>query len=139
MEIEQIKRIEHFALTIEIGLVEFCDRFQSLFELPKMTSDHENETEWAEIDCNGINYNISRPYDMGKLTEWDPTVPEKCNFGISLGISKSAPNCNEIEINRIGNLLSTEFKTNIYYHRTWLSIGKNKKRNLIFEPKKHGT
>ncbi len=134
MDIEQINKIEYFAVAIEIGLTEFCKRFQRVFELPNMTYDYENETKWGEINYNGIDYNVSKPYDIGTLAEWDSTVPKHCNFGISFGISKTKHSLDENEINRIGNLLSTEFKTNVYYHRTWLGIGKSEKHNLIFAP-----
>ncbi len=134
MDIEQINKIEYFAVAIEIGLTEFCSRFQKILELPNMNYDYENETEWGEINYNGIDYNVSKPYDVGTLTEWDSTVPKNCNFGISFGISKTKNSLEENEINQIGNLLSTEFKTNVYYHRTWFGIGKSEKRNLIFEP-----
>ena len=139
MKIEELKRTEHLALSIEIGLTEFCNRFENLLELPKMTSDFENETEWSEIDFNGINYNVSKPYNDGTLSEWDSTVPENCNFGISIGVSKNNSSFSETDIARIGNLLSSEFETKVYYYRTWLGIGENEKRNLIFEPKKNET
>ena len=98
-----------------------------------MHYDFENEAEWYEVKSNKIHYNISKPYRKGTLTEWDSTVPENRNFGISFGILNDNTSFEMIEINRIGNLLSTDFKTNVFYHRTWVGIGKNKKRNLIFK------
>ena len=34
------------------------------------------------------------------------------------------------EIRRIGQLIADEFRTSVYYHRTWIEPGKNIKREI---------
>ncbi|MCT4613436.1 MAG: hypothetical protein N4A49_01015 [Marinifilaceae bacterium] len=122
--------MEHLALYSELSLIDFCNRISVLFELPEFVFDCENETEWGESEKDYLHINVSRPYETGTLKEWDDTVPDGCNFGIS--ITKSE--IKRAEIKEIGKLVANEFNTIVYYHRTWLKPGQNIKREVIIEP-----
>ena len=127
---------EHLALFFNAELNDFCTSFTSLLGLPQMSFDFENETEWGEVDQYGINYNISRPYEIGTLHEWDSSVPKQCNFGISLTFKNNhvdEKTRSEV-VKLIGSKLSKEFNTTVFHHRTWFGPGKNVTRNLIFKP-----
>ncbi len=94
--------------------------------MPDFVFDYENETEWGESQKVNLTINVSRPFEIGTLQEWDDTVPDKCNFGIS--ITKENIDLNEIR--RIGQLIADEFGSTVYYHRTWIEPGKNIKREI---------
>ena len=128
-----MERIEHFALLTDLELEDFSLRFEKIFNLTRMNFDYENETEWVEIEHEGVNYNVSRPYEAGVLNGWDSSIPEPCNFGISFGILRKGK-VSDDEINKFGNLLAVEFQTPVYYHRTWIRVGKNEIRNRRFGP-----
>lgn len=129
---DEVKLMEHLAVKSNLSLIEFCEKFISILGLPKMKFDAENETEWASVEVEGIEYNVSRPYEKGTLQQWDDSVPSDCNFGISL-IFKSKET-KQIESNRfakqVSKLLAEGMKTDIYFHRTWLGPGKNEVRNI---------
>ncbi len=91
MDIQKIKRFENVTLRSNLDLKTFCEKFQNALTLPPMEYDCENETEWLDIDHQGFNYNVSRPYEEGTLQEWDDTTPEGCNVAIVLGIHKDHP------------------------------------------------
>ena len=141
MQMELIKRLEHITLRSELDLKSFSEKFITALGLPQLNYDSENETEWGNIEYNGINYNISRPYEEGTLQEWDDTTPIGCNFGITLGITKQNAFADDEEcifdnlIAKVCNLLATTFNASVYYHRTHI-IGthKNVQRSLTFRP-----
>ena len=89
MNIDTISKIEHFSTFLNISLKEFCENFSRVLTLPEMTFSRENETECAEVSFKGINYNVSKPYEIGTLNKWDEIVPKEHNFGIILSIDKS--------------------------------------------------
>ena len=94
--------------------------------MPDFVLAYENETEWGESEKDNLTINVSRPFEIGTLQEWDNTVPSECNFGIS--IIKKNIELNEVE--KIGQLISDGFKSTLYYHRTWVEPGKNIKREI---------
>ena len=140
MDIQVVKRQEHIALKSSLDLLTFGEKFQKALTLPAMEHDYENETEWLDIEYNGINYNISRPYKEGTLQDWDDTTPEGCNFGIVLSIHKDNPHVldntwvDNIVANVCGQLANT-FNTIVYHHRTF-TFGKDKseRKNIVFNP-----
>ena len=140
MEIQTIKRLEHVALRSDLDLKTFGEKFQNALTLPPMEYDYENETEWLDIDHQGINYNISRPYEEGTLQEWDDTTPEGCNFGIVLGIHKDHPHVfgDTWVDNTIANIcrqLAKAFHTLVYHHRTFtFGIDVSERKNIVFDP-----
>lgn len=118
--------MEHLAINSNLSLLDFCKRLSALLDLPSFEFDSENETEWGKSEKGDLIINVSRPYQKGTLQEWDDTVPEGCNFGISV----IKQNIDVAEIKRFSKLIADEFKSSVYYHRTWLEPGKNIKRNI---------
>jgi len=133
-KIDEIEKIEHLALFIDLELEAFCKRFNHILNLPPMDFDCENETEWGEVEHESVIYNVSRPYEKGTLHQWDDTVPELCNFGVSLCFLKNydARETQEI-VERTGHALSGEFRTTVFYHRTWYAMGKDEPKKMMFK------
>jgi hypothetical protein len=140
MDIQVIKRLEHISLKSELDLMAFGELFQKELTLPTMKYDYENETEWLEIDQDGINYNISRPYKEGTLQEWDDTTPKGCNFGIILSIHKDHPYVldNKWVDNIVGKFckqLAITYNTTVNHHRSFIfGIGISERKNIMFYP-----
>jgi hypothetical protein len=140
MEIEITKRLEHVCLRSDLDLQTFGEQFQQALTLPTMKHDYENETEWLEIDRDGVNYNISRPYQEGTLQEWDDTTPVGCNFGIVLSLHKDHPfvHDNIWVDNMVANVcrhIAMTFNAVVYHHRTFtFGIDKSERKNAIFNP-----
>jgi len=140
MDIETIKRLEYVTLQSDLDLMTFGEKFQKALMLPQMDYDYENETEWLDIDHDGINYNVSRPYEEGTLQEWDDTTPEGCNFGIVLGIHKDHPHVLDdtwvdSTVAIVCRQLAETFQTTVYHHRTFTSgIDISESKNIAFAP-----
>ena len=118
--------MEHLATYSTSNLKDFCSRLKIILDIPDFVYDYENETEWGESKKGNLTINVSKPFEIGTLQEWDDTVPDKCNFGISM----TKENIDLNEIRRIGQLIADEFRTSVYYHRTWIELGKNIKREI---------
>lgn len=137
----QTAMMEHMAVSTPLSLIEFCDRCRHVLDLPEFRYDYENETEWGVAKTQDMEYNISRPYEVGTLQEWDDTVPDGCNFGISLILSHSHPNANNHDwafkhlVVPVAQQIANEFNLPVYYHRTWLGVGNNIPRNITFTSK----
>ena len=136
MDIDNISKIEHFSAFVDLSLKEFCDQFSSVLSLPEMTFITEDETESAEVNFNGIDYNISKPYKIGTLNEWDDNVPKEHNFGIVLSIDKANTDFNNTKLEAIANVIATNFNTDLLYYRTWFSNGFSTEKVHIFTPNK---
>jgi len=140
MQLNRISIIESLAINCSLSLKQFCKAMQKHFGLPDFNFDFENETEWGCVEVNGIEYNISRPYKAEILREWDETVPQGCNFSVSLEVSqeflKGKESKSELSdlLIRIGQGVADLFNRDVYYHRTWLGVGNNVTRNQIFHP-----
>jgi hypothetical protein len=140
MDIQVIKRLEHITLKYPVDLLTFGAKFQKTFALPPMKHDFENESEWLEVDLDGINYNVSKPYQEGTLQEWDDTTPEGCNLGIVLSIHKDHPfvHDNMWVDNMVANVcgqIAKVFDTVVYHHRTFtFGIDKSERKNVVFNP-----
>jgi len=80
----------------------------------------------GSLKKDNLTINVSRPFEIGTLQKWDDTVPDNCNFGIS--ITKKKVQLNEVK--EIGQLIANEFKATVHYHRTWVKPGKNIKREI---------
>lgn len=102
--------------------------------MPDFEFDYENETEWGESQKDNLTINVSRPFEIGTLRECDDTVPSECNFGIS--ITKENIKLNEVK--QISQLIADEFKSTVYYHRTWIKPGKNIKREIEIKNNRQG-
>lgn len=140
MDIQTIRRLEHVTLQSDLDLLTFGERFRKALKLPPMKHDNENETEWFDVDQDGINYSVSRPYEEGTLQDWDDTTPEGCNFGIVLGIHKDHPNVFDNiwvdnMVREICQQLAATFNTSVYHHRTFtFGVDKSERKNLMFSP-----
>ena len=132
--------MEHIAFVCDLDLQGFCERLQKVLNLPGFEFNHENKTEWAYVEVDNLEYNVSRPYNPGILHVWDNTVPPGCNFGISLILYREHPNAHNHEwtfdnlVLPIGQRIADEFQITVHYHRTWLGVGQNVERNLVFHP-----
>ena len=132
--------MEHLAVVSPLSLREFCDRFRHTFDLLEFRYDSENETEWGISEWQDIQYNICRPYKIGTLQEWDRTVPDGCNFGISLILFRSHPNAHDHDwtgthlVPLVAQTIANEFDITVHYHRTWRDVGNNVPRDTTFNP-----
>jgi len=122
--------MEHLALKYNSSLEEFCNKLCSQHNFTQFKFDHENETEWGVSHYENLIINISRPYEEGTLQEWDSSVPDNCNFGISVTSNKKIK---QDSIDLLGNLLAKTFKTVVYHHRTHIRPCKNKKREGFYK------
>lgn len=118
--------MEHLALHSNLTLKEFCNRMEKILSLSEFQFDFENETEWGESIKDDLTLNVSRPYEEGTLSKWDSTVPENCNYSISI----MKKNINPKEIKEIGQLIVDELNATVCYHRTWVAPGQNIKREI---------
>jgi hypothetical protein len=135
VNLEQIRLAEHLAVDAPLLLEEFCSGMQIRFGLPEFKFDCENETEWGLVKHEGVEYNVSRPYERGTLEEWDGSVPVGCNFGIVLTVFRSCPADKDAGlVSRIGQGLADLLGCRVYHHRTWFSSGNDVVRQRVFHP-----
>src|SRR5688572_26529512 len=93
MDLHRTAFREHLALRSDLGLTEACLLLARELSRPPFHFDSKNETEWGWAEVDGVEINVSRPYDEGKLQEWDDTVPPDCNFGVILSLAKDHATC----------------------------------------------
>jgi hypothetical protein len=140
MDFGRIRLMESLALDCPLSLEEFCDVFRGLSSLPEFEYDCENETEWGLVEQEGIEYNVSRPYERGTLEEWDGSVPVGCNFGITLMVSQDCPPGRDAAWGsaelapRIGQALADKLGIRVYHHRS-SSAGESGGRKVVFHPR----
>jgi hypothetical protein len=140
MDFGRIRLTESLALDSPLALEGLCDVFRVLFGLPEFEYDCENETEWGLMEQEGIEYNVSRPYERGTLEEWDGSVPVGCNFGITLMVSQECPPGRDAAWGsaefapRIGQALADRLGTRVYHHRS-SSAGESVVRKVVFHPR----
>ncbi|WP_128100946.1 hypothetical protein [Paenibacillus sp. DCT19] len=119
---------EHIAFQSNLTLEEFTKSLSALIDTDAFQFDFENENNWSWAhDEDQIEVNISKPFKEGTLQEWDDTVPEGCNFGVSLRTSnkkelRQSDTFNELFV--LGNLIPKYIKMiemiiggKAYYHR----------------------
>jgi hypothetical protein len=141
MGFRYIRLMEHLAVDCSLSLLEFCDRMQRRFGLPEFELDFENETEWGLVIHEGIEYNVSRPYERGTLEEWDGSVPVGCNFGVTLTVSEECPPSQDAAwssgelVQQIGQGLADLLGRRVYHHRSWVQGGENTVRKRVFLPR----
>lgn len=126
--------MEHLALHSDLTLKDFCSRLMPLLDLPEFEYDFENETEWGESKAGDLTFNVSRPYEAGTLTRWNDTVPESCNFGITIARKE----VDQAEIWRIGQVIADAFNETVHYHTSWIRPGKTIKREIEIRPGSKG-
>jgi hypothetical protein len=141
MEFNRVRFMELLAIDCPLSLQKFCDAMQREFGLPDFTFDFENETEWGLVEHEGVEYNVSRPYERGTLEEWDGSVPAGCNLGITLMVSQDCPPGQDAEwssaelVPLIAQGLADLLGRRVYHHRSWLGTGENLTRKRVFHPK----
>jgi hypothetical protein len=132
--------IEHLALEIPISLRAFCECCRKILDLPDFTYDSDNETEWGIAQLQDCEFNVSRPYELGTLQEWDDSVPDGCNTGISLIVDDSHPHGHDHHwafshlVAPHAQRLANEFNILVHFHRTWFGPGNNVARSTSFHP-----
>lgn len=82
---------EHFAFWSPLSLTQLCRLVGERLQLPEFTFDFENETEWGIASRDGLEYNMSSPYEDGTLQKWDSSVPAGCNIGLMVSVPADAP------------------------------------------------
>jgi hypothetical protein len=141
MQLARIQIMEHCAFSSALSLHALCDEIRRHFGLPEFEYDSENMTEWGTTEQDGLEYNISRPFEEGTLQEWDGSVPPGCNVGVSLSVSRGA--CEPAEAERFSMEITSRFAqemadllaVSVHHHGTWLGPGKNITRSRVFQPK----
>lgn len=137
---ENTRLAEHFAFCSSRPLEDLCNAVRQHFGLPEFEYDSENETEWGCILHDGLEYNISCPYEDGTLQAWDSSVPAGCNVGFTLSVSTDCREPRDAEhssiqfVSRFGQALADLFGQPIHHHRTWLGPGEDITRARVFQP-----
>jgi hypothetical protein len=140
MKDEEIRFIENLCTTSTLSLEEFCDKLSKELALPDFEYDAENETEWGWVEIDHIEINVSRPYESGKLQDWDESAPPDCNFGISLVVANNAPTAwnsmwsLEELVPKFAQRIANVIDKSVYHHRTWLAPGDNIRRVGVYSP-----
>ena len=141
MEPVDVRIAEHFAVQSALSLAELCSALRNGLGLPTLLYGSENETEWGTLLHDGLEYNVSRPYDAGTLQQWDPSVPPDCNVGITVSIAtsrahpKDAAQSSTEFVPLVGQTLADVLRMQVHHHRTWLGPGNNIARVRVFRPR----
>jgi hypothetical protein len=137
---DRTRLAEHFALCSPLSLEDLCEAIRRCFSLPEFDLDCENETEWGSVFHEGLEYNVSRPFEDGTLQAWDSSVPAGCNFGVSISVCTDRGEPRDAEhsaaqlVPRIGQALADLLRVPIHHHRTWLGPGHDITRAQVFRP-----
>ena len=129
---------EHLAFHSDLDLAPLCEAICAALALPPFEFGSENETEWGLIVQDGVEHNVSMPYDDGTLQEWDDTVPGWCNVGMTLLVSKRHPRAGDPDwvvatlVRGVGERLAAALGRPIVHHRTSLPIGREGFRPHVF-------
>ena len=125
MNRDRIAFIEHLALRSDLGLNDVCQHLASDLGLQPFQFDSENETEWGSVEVDGVEVNVSKPYEVGTLQRWDSTTPRACNFGILLIIATGHPVYSDHEraveglVPSYAQGIADALMTDVYHHRWW--------------------
>ena len=140
MQFDRIRLMEHLALESRLSLPEICEAMRRRFGWPEFAFDSENETEWGVVEHEGIEYNVSRPFSRGTLRKWDNTVPVGCDIGVTFALSQDFPPDRDSAWSAFefapsfGQQLADLLGRRVCHHRSWHGVGKNVRRNGVFEP-----
>ena len=127
--------VEHLAFHSALDLEPLCAAIRAALDLPAFAFDSENMTAWGLCERDGVEYNVSMPYEDGKLQEWDDTVPDGCNVGMSLLVAKDHPRAGDpgwvvgTLVRGVGERLAASLGHPLVHHRTSLPTG-----NENFQP-----
>ncbi len=125
MNDDRVARVEHLALDSSLALPAICAAVATALRLPELRLDFENETEWGSCEVDGLEYNVSRPYQRDTLGSWDPSVPHGCNVGLAISFAADHPHVDDDHwvnatllasvVPRIAGALGCI----VHHHRTW--------------------
>jgi hypothetical protein len=125
---EDVARHEHLAFHSDLDLEPLCEAIRAVLGLPPFEFGSENDTEWGLVVQDGVEYNVSKPYEDGTLQEWDDTVPGWCNVGLTLLVSKQHPRAGDpdwsvvVLVRSVGERLAAGLGGPIAHHRTSTSL-----------------
>ena len=129
---------ENLAFLSDRDLEPLCEAIRAALDLPPFAFGSENATEWGLVVVDGVEYNVSMPYEAGTLQEWDDTVPSWCNAGMTLLVAKDHPRAADPEwvvttlVRGVGERLATALDRPIVHHRTSLPIKPRDFRPHVF-------
>src|SRR5262245_21797893 len=130
--------LEHLAFHSDRDLEPLCEQIRAALDLPPFEFGSENETEWGLVVVDGVEYNVSMPYEDGTLQKWDDTVPDWCDAGMSLFVAKDHPRAGDPAwvvtalVRAVGERLAAALDRPIVYHRTSLPMGHDGFRPHVF-------
>lgn len=143
MKIERTYRMEYLAFRVEGGLENVCSEIEKEFQLPSFEFDYENENHWGIVEKEEVEFNVSWPYEEGKLHEWLSSTPINSNVGVILILSIEHPRKNDEEwiqeelLKGFGQKMANRLNTSITHHRTWFSPEEFIEHSNVFEPKQN--
>jgi hypothetical protein len=135
MTLRNPRVLEHLATKADLSLEDFCTKLKEGLNLPQFECNAENETEWGLAQIGDFEINISRPYTLGTLQEWDSSTPEGCNFAVLLIVSETAPLEQDAEwtskelVPRYAQMIANIIGSDVYHHSVWAK-GKFSTRTL---------
>jgi hypothetical protein len=131
--------MEHLAFASQLSFPKLCSVVRIALDLPPLSGDHENETEWASCEVDEIEYNLSHPFKSHTLRQWDSSVPEGCTVAFTLMLEKTHARIRDEEwmgalVESVGGRLARSLATAVHHHRTWLAVGPSVMRKQTFAP-----
>jgi len=120
---------EHLALRTPLDLYACCAVVQAALGTGPFRFESENETEWGEaLGADGTTINVSRPYQEATLQQWDPSVPEGCNVGVTVWSGTT------LDVATLAQTLAEALGVPVHHHRTWHRPGENTTFDRVFLP-----
>jgi hypothetical protein len=144
LQFERIAFMEHLAVRSDLGLTEACERLVHGLGLPPFDFDSENATEWGQVEVDGVEGNVSSPYEAGTLREWNDTTPTGCNVGVLLIVSKGHPaypyhdRAVQGLVPSYGQRMADTMATDVYHHCLWLGLAQTLRQAAVFRPRTPG-
>jgi hypothetical protein len=138
--LERVAGHEHLAFHSELELEALCAEIRRLLGLPPFELDAEDATAWGLSTHEGVEYNVSMPYEEGTLQAWDATVPPGCNVGLTLLVSRAHPHAGDREwiigtlVRDVGARLAAGLGRQLVHHRTSQPIGREPFHPHVFAP-----
>ncbi|MFS0915839.1 hypothetical protein [Brevibacillus sp. 179-C 1.1 NHS] len=81
----KLRIFERISFYSELDLEAFSSTLESILSLKPFEYDWENDNRWSwTYDQDHIQINLSWPFLFENLQEWDPTVPDGCNYSLIL-------------------------------------------------------
>jgi hypothetical protein len=126
--------MEHLAVESDLQLREVCVRLAMALRTTAFAFDCENETEWGIAKLGELEINVSRPYDVGTLREWDDTVPIGFDLGVTIEVPRDVAVPAPERIAAIAQTIATSLGAVVVHHRTWTGVGQNVERSIRYAP-----